>query len=367
MKQPLLEDSIDHVTELAVSSTGLKLHAVDSVMVVTRGMILAHTFPVARNTVPVTINQDMKALRARPGVDTRYLAWMMKGMESLMLSLTDESAHGTKTLRTDQWEDLRVPMPLPGQQERIANFLDEQTARIDSLIAEKERLVKSLGELRKATIYALITGTRSDLGVQTGNRYFPRLARGWRFTKVKYIAASLDGRRIPLNGEERATRQGEFAYYGASGPIDSIDAYIFDEPLVLVGEDGANLLNRATPLAFVAEGKYWVNNHAHILRPLDGQVNLWARVIDALDVTEWVTGSAQPKLTIDALMNLPVPEIPLALRDTLAADIAREESKINGLKAHSVEHIDRLREYRSSLISAAVTGQLDISTFKVAA
>src|SRR5690606_26020730 len=103
-------------------------------------------------------------------------------------------------------------------------------------------------------------------------------------------------------------------YYGASGQIDSIDAYLFDESLVLVGEDGANLVLRSTPLAFVAEGKYWVNNHAHVLRPKDGRVHLWARVIDTLDVTDWVSGAAQPKLTAEALMNLPVPCIPEAVR-----------------------------------------------------
>lgn len=87
MKRPILDSSEDYVTALALNSTGLKIQPVNSVLVVTRGMILAHTFPVARNAVPVTINQDMKALRPRAGVSARYLSWMLEGLQPLMLAL----------------------------------------------------------------------------------------------------------------------------------------------------------------------------------------------------------------------------------------------------------------------------------------
>lgn len=291
------------------------------------------------------------------------LRWLYWALQTLGLDQHSEDT-GVPGLSREKAYQAKVRFPTPVEQERIANFLDEQTARIDALIAEKERLVSSLSNLRKSVIHAIVTGTYSTPGVKTGSRYFPLMARGWSFTRVKYIATSLDNRRIPLNSEERAIRQGAFPYYGASGQIDSVDAYIFDEPLVLVGEDGANLLNRATPLAFVAEGKYWVNNHAHLLRPHDGRVRLWARAIDSLDITDWVSGSAQPKLTIDALMNLPVPEIPEHLRDELDTILVREESRIDALVTHTGEHIERLREYRSSLISAAVTGQLNIDAFR---
>ena len=99
---------------------------------------------------------------------------------------------------------------------------------------------------------------------------------------MKRFLVSLDGRRVPLSSEERSYRGGEFPYYGASGIIDSIDAFLFDEDLVLVSEDGANLLNRSTPIAFVATGKYWVNNHAHSLRPCDRNRVYWAELLDSI-------------------------------------------------------------------------------------
>ena len=293
--------------------------------------------------------------------ESRFVAYVFRSLYEQGKNIPHiKQTSGIQNLDSESYLNEVAWLPERETQLRIANFLDDKTARIEALIAEKERLVISLASLRKSVISSIVTGTYMESGIPTGIRHYPSMASEWTFTRIKYIAKSLDGKRIPLNSEERAARQGEYPYYGASGVIDNIDGYIFDEPLVLVGEDGANLLSRATPLAFVAEGKFWVNNHAHILRPNDGRVRLWSRVIDTLDITDWVSGSAQPKLTIDALMNLPVPNIPEGVRDELEEAIVREESRIDTLISHTEEHIARLREYRSSLISAAVTGQLSV-------
>lgn len=107
----------------------------------------------------------------------------------------------------------------------------------------------------------------------------------------------LDGQRKPLESADRAKRQGSYPYYGASGIIDYIDDYIFDEPLILLGEDGANIINRSTPLCFIATGKYWVNNHAHVMRPKSGHnIKFLCELLESLDYTRYNTGTAQPKL-----------------------------------------------------------------------
>ncbi len=87
----------------------------------------------------------------------------------------------------------------------------------------------------------------------------------WEWVTFGEITFNRDAERIPLSVDDRRKRSGEFDYYGASGVIDSIDDFLFDCPLLLIGEDGANLINRATPIAFIARGKYWVNNHAHVI------------------------------------------------------------------------------------------------------
>lgn len=152
----------------------------------------------------------------------------------------------------------------------------------------------------------------------------------------------------------------EYPYYGASGIIDHVEDYLFDEPLILVAEDGANLYSRSTPLAFVATGKYWVNNHAHILRPLDGAVEYWAHVLASIIFDPWITGSAQPKLTGEKLGSIPLPVPPADERTAILGKCGVTSSALHSLIAKVRDAIDRLKELRTALISAAVTGKIDV-------
>jgi type I restriction enzyme S subunit len=183
----------------------------------------------------------------------------------------------------------------------------------------------------------------------------------WVVGSIKRFVSVLDGRRIPLSAEERGNKGGEFPYYGASGVIDWIDEYIFEEDHVLVSEDGANLVNRSTPIAFVARGRYWVNNHAHILRPMDNNLVFWAQRIEHIDLMPFVTGSAQPKLTLDALANLMIAVPPTeSERRDIEQHIMRESIVIDELMREADSAVTLLCERRSALISAAVTGKIDV-------
>ena len=174
---------------------------------------------------------------------------------------------------------------------------------------------------------------------------------------------SEDYRRIPLSAEERTNQHGTFPYYGASGVIDYVDDLLFSEPRVLLSEDGANLLMRSTPISFVAKGKYWVNNHAHVLRPLDEAYDFWAARIEAMEIDSWISGSAQPKLTIEAAMSLPVSAPKnLDARIDLGEEVKRIETEISTITTNLLKQIDLLQEYKQSLITAAVTGELDVTT-----
>jgi type I restriction enzyme S subunit len=184
----------------------------------------------------------------------------------------------------------------------------------------------------------------------------------WEVGPVKRFFKVLDGLRVPLSTEERSYRQGDFPYYGASGIIDYVDDFIFDEDMVLVSEDGANLLARATPIAFVAKGRYWVNNHAHILKAPDDALTFWSERIEAIDLTPVVTGAAQPKLTIDALANLVI-AVPSTHneRKKIARFVETEVTRIDALVAEQEQLITLLKEKRQAVISHAVTKGLDPS------
>jgi len=158
MKKRCINDSEDHVSEEAVSDTGLRLLEPPVVLIVVRGMILAHTFPVGLTTAPVTINQDMKALRPERGVVADYLAFLLEGISSLVLSHVDESAHGTKCLRTDLWKNISVFIPDEQEQLEVCARLHQQMRKIDDLIMRVDESAAMLREHRIALISAAVTG-----------------------------------------------------------------------------------------------------------------------------------------------------------------------------------------------------------------
>jgi type I restriction enzyme, S subunit len=139
------------------------------------------------------------------------------------------------------------------------------------------------------------------------------LARGWEWARFGETSINRDGERIPVSSNDRESRAKIYDYYGASGVIDRIDRFLFDKTLLLVGEDGANLINRSTPIAFLAHGKYWVNNHAHVVDTTHpGLMNYLALFINAVSLESYVTGTAQPKMNQAKLNSIPVALPPLA-------------------------------------------------------
>lgn len=130
----------------------------------------------------------------------------------------------------------------------------------------------------------------------------------WEKKKLEDVVEFLDGQRKPLEAGQRVS--GKYPYYGASGIIDYVEDYIFDEELILLSEDGANILDRNYRVCFLAKGKYWVNNHAHVLRAMDGNVNGFiCEQLETFDYRKYNSGGAQPKLnqaTCRAIiMNMP--------------------------------------------------------------
>ena len=129
----------------------------------------------------------------------------------------------------------------------------------------------------------------------------------WEEKKLGECVEILDSQRKPIESKERANRKGEYPYYGASGIIDYIDDYLFEGESILLGEDGANIINRNSRLAFIATGKYWVNNHAHIMKANADNLNYFiCEYLESLDYSKICAGSAQPKLTQDVIRNLTI-------------------------------------------------------------
>lgn len=145
------------------------------------------------------------------------------------------------------------------------------------------------------------------------------------------ICSNYDGKRVPITQSDRQT--GEYPYYGASGIVDYVADYLFNEDLLLVSEDGANLLARVTPIAFSVSGKVWVNNHAHVLKFESKSTQKYVEyILNSMSLEPYITGSAQPKLNQKALNSIQIPLPPLSVQEEIVAEIEGYQKIIDGAK-----------------------------------
>ena len=179
--------------------------------------------------------------------------------------------------------------------------------------------------------------------------------------RLRFLATCLDGRRIPLNIEQRADKKGNFPYWGANGIVDYIDEYLFDEPLVLLGEDGAPFFDPLKAKAFAVTDRVWVNNHMHVLRPAKNVNSRYLTyALNAVPYWPYIEGSTRDKLTQDSMKEIGV-SLPTSADDqvTVADYLDRETARIDGLIAEKELMLALLEEKRAALISRVVTRGLD--------
>lgn len=183
----------------------------------------------------------------------------------------------------------------------------------------------------------------------------------WQVKRLKYVMDNYDYLRQPIDASQR-TQDGDilYDYYGASGVIDKIDDYICEGEKILIGEDGANLKMRTLPLIYIASGKYWVNNHAHILYPKnDNNLHFFAHQMESIDYENFITGSAQPKLSQENLNNVLLIEPPAYEQKAIAVFLDEKCEKIDKVIGEIEEQIQVLEDYKKSLITETVTKGID--------
>jgi type I restriction enzyme, S subunit len=189
------------------------------------------------------------------------------------------------------------------------------------------------------------------------------LPDGWLLVRFGDLLINRDSERIPLSVDERSPRRGDYDYYGASGVIDSIDAYLFDKPLLLIGEDGANLINRSTPIAFMAYGKYWVNNHAHVLDGYSKELLLYVCLhINAISLESYVTGTAQPKMNQAKMNGITLAIPPLAEQHRIIAKVDELLALCDQLEQQTDASLSAHRTLVETLLNA-LTSAADHASF----
>jgi type I restriction enzyme S subunit len=158
MKSEVISDTIDHISQKAVDDGIASMVTAGSVLVVVRGMILLHTFPVVQVDRPMAINQDLKALSAGNGVLQSYLPWLLRGTPDATFQQVDEAAHGTKVLRMETWASIMLPVPPRNEQAEITSCIIDNCRCLDELMVQAEVATSLLQERRSALISAAVTG-----------------------------------------------------------------------------------------------------------------------------------------------------------------------------------------------------------------
>ena len=182
----------------------------------------------------------------------------------------------------------------------------------------------------------------------------------WQTTTIKHLTKNLDGKRIPLSGEMRADQKRIYPYYGANGVIDYVEDYIFEGEYILIGEDGAPFFDKTREVSLLASGKFWVNNHCHILENIGAsEARFIVHCLNSVDYFEYITGSTRDKLTQADLNRIKIP-IPTYQEQTqIAAFLDRKTGQIDELIRIKERRIELLQEQRTVLINQAVTKGLD--------
>jgi restriction endonuclease S subunit len=185
-----------------------------------------------------------------------------------------------------------------------------------------------------------------------------QIPAGWKLGTLEDACLILDSKRIPLSGAERKKRPGNFPYYGATGVLDFVDDYLFEGPHVLVGEDGSVVTKNGTPFVQYVWGRFWVSNHAHVLRGVNGfSVEQLKLFLDRVQISNYVTGAVQPKLNQGNLKSIPclLPNVQVCEAFNLLIGPMFDEIRLLS------EQTKSLVEIRDRLLPRLVSGELHIS------
>jgi|SRR5690554_6727765 len=284
-------------------------------------------------------------IHALDSVEPKYLLHFFRS-PSVRRFLIDqmEGATGRQRVPLKALKGVSVPVCGLDEQKLIIEKLDALLTRIDTAIEHLQESVTLADALYASAL----------------DKQFSKLMKESDIFPFKKLVDNQDGRRIPIKAGERKNTHGTYPYYGATGVIDYVDDFIFEGERLLISEDGANLVARKYPIAFIADGKYWVNNHAHVVNALPELTsNLYLKKFFAwVDLSSYITGSAQPKLSQGKLNTIPVPVPPLSEQTEIVAELDKAYQLTETLKKEIGEKLGILTSLKASILDSAFKGEL---------
>ncbi|RHT86034.1 restriction endonuclease subunit S [Clostridium sp. AM27-31LB] len=333
------------ITEEGLNNSSTKLLKKDDIIISARGTV----GELAMITFPMAFNQSCYGIRAKEGIDSIFLYYLIKNSVRKLKAITHGSVFDTIT--RDTFANIEVAIPDIKTQHRIAKML----ADIDDKVENNQRINNNLEQQAKALYkdwFFNFSPFSSD-----GN-----LPDDWRLGTVGDIIQLHDSKRVPLSGAERDKMAKVYPYYGATSLMDYVDNYLFDGIYILLGEDGTVVDSLGFPILQYVYGQFWVNNHAHIITGKEGfSVEELYLFFSLTNIKSIVTGAVQQKVSQQNLKKVPA-IIPskeaLGAFDEITQPIF---AQIRNLKDENAN----LSQLRDTLLPKLMSGELDVSDIEI--
>jgi len=273
--------------------------------------------------LPAALNQRVACLRVdEHKISKRFLFHILNQNKFEQDCIKSASGIAQKNMSTVWLAKYKIPLPPLEVQKEIVEQIEVKQKAIEAAKAVIENLERE-------------------------RRYFGQSLRKLKdveWVELGEVCEVLDSKRKPVTKADR--KQGKYPYYGATGIVDYVDDYIFDEKLILIGEDGAKW-GVGEKTAFIAEGKYWVNNHAHVLRPNRNKIldEILTAYINSIDLMSYITGVTVPKLNQEKMRSIKIPLPPLEVQKQLVAEMEEQEKiieankKLIGIMEQKIEEV----------------------------
>lgn len=380
MKGSEIFDTEDHITEAGVVASAARLVEPGAVLLVMRSGILCHTLPVAINRVPVTLNQDIRAFIPNKELHADYFVRLIEGHQRELLEVWSKEGTTVESLESELVGDTEIALPPLLQQCSISRYLHRETARLDALIAAKERMLRLLAEKRRALITRAVTrGIDPDAQLRdSGTPWLGEVPAHWEIWKTAHFAVVGNG-STPSRENTSYWADGEIPWLNSSvvnsDLVTAAEQFVTDAALrechlpmvrpgsVLVGITGqGKTRGQAAVLAIEAT----INQHLAFIAPKTEIVNSWYLrwvLFAAYDFLRSISddaGGTKGALTCEEISSLRVPVPPPNEQEEIVEFIQSNSRRLDALASATERTIKLLKERRAALIAAAVTGQLSI-------
>lgn len=379
MKRPLIGATEDYITSAGLGNSPCVLIPPYSVLTVVRSGILQHTIPVAINTVPVTLNQDMRALIPNERVNSRYLAYQIEGCQKELREEWVKQGATVESIEHQRMVDSRLAVPPPDEQQAIADYLDTETARIDTLVQEKEELIGLLREWRQSVIAEVVTkGLNKTVAMKpSGVPWLGEVPSHWSVAKLKFFVGFAGG-GTPSK-DNPAYWEGNIPWVSPKDMkrprISETEDYITEvgqmnspctliPPLSVLTVVRSGILQHSIPVALNMV-PVTLNQDMKALLPseransrfLAYEISGCQKELREAWVKQGATvESIEHQRMADSELALP----PLQEQQAIADYLDDETAKIDALITHTQEEIALLKELRAATIADAVLGRVDV-------